>query len=186
MNKLYIFFLFSVFININANQPPEYNLFFSESQIQNNHVVKLEKNINIERIKIQGLATSVYLVKNLSEFLYIVTKQNRPLIINFYSKDDKNKLEFCQMAEKFNENYTFVSIDSNKNKQLSQLIFLFLRFDGFNENAAELKYPLIFYCLSNSVAVKDGLLHLKKGALKMLLNPGVFSRFELESILNNK
>lgn len=185
MNRSYIIFLCIFFINIKANQPPEYNLFFNQSQIQKNQVAKLNQNINLKLEKDQdGQNSRVHIIKDLQEFLYFVTKQNVPLIINFYSKSNEYKFEFQELAKKFINKYVFISIDNFKNKQLSQLIFLFLRFDGFNKNPAMIKYPLTLYCKPNSIKVKNGLLNLEKGALKMLLNPGAFNIIKLKSILN--
>lgn len=177
MKVLYIFSIIIFFMSINAYQPPEYGLFFEgEISTKDNKLPVLVENINIEREKNDdGSDSLVYIVKNVSQFLHLATKQSLPLVINFYSKFNNIKSDFEQIAQQFNE-FVFVAIDSAQNAQLTQLLFLFLRYDGFTILPPQVNYPLLLFCEPNAVTIQKGLLHLKKGALRQLINPGDFDK----------
>ena len=181
MNKLYIVLFVVFFVNINAYQPPEYGLFFERSvATARQKAIVNRKKVSIVRDKrAAGTDSSVYIVKNVQEFLYFVTKQSLPLILNVYSKEDSNKFLYQEIADSFINKFIFISIDSTKNKQLLNLIFLFLRFDGFSVFPAKIKYPIVLFCKQNSILLRNGLIHLKKGSIKNLINPGFFDEKEL-------
>ncbi|MFH1462038.1 MAG: hypothetical protein ABIF12_03775 [bacterium] len=178
MKVLYFFSMIIFFVNINAYQPPEYGLFFEgEINTQDNKQPVLAGNINIEKEKNDnGLDSLVYIVKSVSQFLHLTTKQSLPLVINFYSKSNNIKSDFEQIANQLSQKFIFVVIDSSQNAQLTQLLFLFLRYNGFTTLPPQVKYPLLLFCESNAVVVEKGLVHLKKGALKQLINPGDFDK----------
>lgn len=177
MNKLYIVLFIVFFVNINAYQPPEYNLFF-ESNVRQKAVANRSISIKREKRAI-GTDSSVYIVKNVHEFLYFVTKQSLPLIVNVYSKEDSNKFLYQEIADRFINKFNFISIDRTKNKQLLNLIFLLLRFDGFSVFPAKIKYPIVLFCKQNSILLQNGLIHLKKGSIKNLINPGTFNKNDI-------
>lgn len=180
MNKGCIFLLFVFFMNIYAYQPPEFGLFSDNAVVQVKEKPFVNKIIDIEREKkSNGTYSSVYNIKTIPEFLYFATKQGLPLIINIYSKKNGNGSLYQNLAASYDNKFIFISVDSVANKKLTQLLFLFLKFDGFSVFPDKIKYPLVLFCKQNSISLQNGLIHLKKGSIKNLINPGFFDKNEI-------
>ncbi len=177
MNKGYLLLLSIFFVNVNSYQPPELGLFFETSDVQ---AKEGPVNINVEKERrADGTYSYVYNIKSVADFLYFATRQELPLIINIYSKKNVNELLYQELADTYVNKFVFVSVDSVENKKLTQLLFLFLKFDGFSVFPTKIKYPLILFCRQNSIFLQNGQIHLKKGTIKNLINPGSFDKKKL-------
>lgn len=167
MRNYGLLFLFG-FSLLNANQPVEQNLFFSHF-IQKKPLAKVENKAKLTFLKEKNskeLPSNVFHIRNISEFLFLVTKKSLPLIINVYSHENINLRKMNLLSNKLHGRAYVLSIDSDENQDIIDLINLFIRFEGLIPK----KLPFILFCKPNSMIFENNSVSFKKKSLKYLVN----------------
>lgn len=178
------------FSKIWSYQPPEYGLFTANALEQNklnkdNLGLELNNNI-VPKIKLlkekraNGSASNVYYLRDIADFLYFSTKRDLPIVLNIYPENNTNKYKFQELADALLDKVIFLSFNTAKNTELTDLIKQFVQFEEIAVNWDENK-QLFFLIKPKSVSIENDLVNFIKGSLKFLNSPGKFDFVEIKA-----
>ncbi|MCK4651257.1 hypothetical protein KAT08_03750 [Candidatus Babeliales bacterium] len=196
--SIFLIFIFSIFYSLFSSQPPEYGLIFGSNN-KKNVVARYLKGrkkqsfsidiSNMREKKMDKSESEVFKVKNLPEFLYLYSKNLKPIIIKIFYGNDAFKNEFHDLADQMKNKAFFISIDANNNPPLVQLFTLILTSKGISFPNGLERFPMFLFCNSGFIEIqKRGILNFKKESLELLISPGPgsFKKNEIIIAINKK
>ncbi|MCF7899594.1 hypothetical protein K9L05_03020 [Candidatus Babeliales bacterium] len=180
--------LFLIFSNsfklLNSHQGyPEPLFKVSENLLQKKKKsIKMDKsktsNKILKEIKENGDKSRVFIIDNFIQFLTISAKfPKKSMVIKIYdsrydSRKDTQNI-FQELADKFNENAVFLSLDAEKNpKLLNFLMNIILAENQIIPINGSIDLPIFLFCASQSVSFVGLNLAFKPNSIRILIKPG--------------